>query len=210
MRLHVLRESFLRHEVEFCHGIGERLSVHPQRGNQAQHGTVKRSIDLRQRLFARVVHVDDKNVTQKALHYHITFISLSTIKYHPARNILYSQCSFANSPMRQWFATRVSWRIASTDKLDAFQFNPRLVRSTIKASMLNYLTKEGNHTLCSILVQLRQVDLIAEQHEPLVQLYWSQHKAVGRLAILAIMVKCLQQKLWGRCTRKVQANHLQH
>lgn len=110
--------------------------------------------------------------------------------------------------MRQWLASRVSRWIASTDELNAFEFNPRLVRSTIEASVFNYLTKEGDHALCSVFVQLRQVDLIAEQYEPLVQLYGSQHKAVGRLAILAIMVKCLQQKLWGRCTRKIQANHL--
>lgn len=56
---------YLRHGVELDHGSSKRLSVGTQRGNEAQHGTVKGSINLCEGGRARIVHIDHRNMTQE-------------------------------------------------------------------------------------------------------------------------------------------------
>ena len=61
----------------------------------------------------------------------------------------------------------------------------------------------------TIFVHIGQVDLVTEEHKPLVELYRGQHDAVRSAPVLAVVVKRLQQQLWGRGAGEVQANHLQ-
>ena len=63
VRLHVLRESFLRHEIELDHGRCERVGEGAQRGHQTQHGAIERAVNLLERRLARIVDVDDGYVT---------------------------------------------------------------------------------------------------------------------------------------------------
>ena len=60
----------------------------------------------------------------------------------------------------------------------------------------------------TILVHIGQVDLVAEQHEPLVEQDGRQHNAVGRLAVLAVVVKGLEHQLGCGGAGEVQAYNL--
>ena len=55
----------------------------------------------------------------------------------------------------------------------------------------------------TILVHVGQVDLVAEEHQPLVELQRRQHQSVGRLAVLAVVVEGLEHELGSGGTRKV-------
>ena len=46
MRLLIDSETLLRQQIKLNHGIRQRLSVHTQRWNYTQHGTIKRTVDL--------------------------------------------------------------------------------------------------------------------------------------------------------------------
>lgn len=67
MRLHVLGESLLRSQIEFNHGIGQRLSIAPKRWYQAQHGSAEGAVDLLEGGLAGVVDIDDGNVTEQTV-----------------------------------------------------------------------------------------------------------------------------------------------
>jgi len=63
----------------------------------------------------------------------------------------------------------------------------------------------SNHTKS---IHIRQVDFITEEHEPFVQLHRRQNKAVGSLAIFAVMIKSLQHQLRSRSAGEVESNNL--
>ena len=80
--------------------------------------------------------------------------------------------------------------------MDPLQPDPGLVRSAVEPSMLHDLPQEGDDALRAVLVRVRQVDLVAEQHHPLAELDGCHDRPVGRPAILAVVVKGLQQEFW--------------
>jgi hypothetical protein len=102
--------------------------------------------------------------------------------------------------VRQGLSARVSRRVASADKLDAFIFDPHLVRGTEEASMLHHLAQEGDNSLCAIAIHIRQVDLITEEHQPFVEHNRRQNNTVRSLAVLAVMIKGLEHQLRGSGT----------
>lgn len=55
-----------------------------------------------------------------------------------------------------------------------------------------YLSDERDYSLCAIFVHIWQIDLIAEQDQPLAQLHWSKDHTVGCTAVLAVMIKGFQ------------------
>ena len=59
--------THLGHDVEFHHGLGQRVSICPEVGDEPQHGPVEGAIDLLQGGGARIVHVDDWYVTEEPL-----------------------------------------------------------------------------------------------------------------------------------------------
>jgi len=67
MRLHVLREAFLRSEVQLHHGVGQRLREAPEGRDESQHRPAERAVDLLQGRFARIVHIYDGHVAEKAV-----------------------------------------------------------------------------------------------------------------------------------------------
>lgn len=72
-----------------------------------------------------------------------------------------------------------------------------------------YLSDERNDSLCAVLVHVRQIDLITEQHQPLAQLDRGEDHTIGGTAVLAVMIKGFQQQLWGGRTGEVQADDLE-
>ena len=60
-----------------------------------------------------------------------------------------------------------------------------------------------------VFVQIREVDLITEQHQPLVQRNGRQDHTVGGLAVLAIRIECLEQQLRCGGTVEVENHHFQ-
>ena len=77
--------------------------------------------------------------------------------------------------MRQWFTSRVSWRIASADELNALQRDPLLVGRPEETAVLHQLSEERNHPLRSVVVHIGQIDFVAEQHQPFTQLEINDH-----------------------------------
>lgn len=71
-----------------------------------------------------------------------------------------------------------------------------------------YLSDEGDDPLRAVLVHVGQVDLVAEEHQPLAQLHGCQHHAVGRAAVLAVMIEGLQQQLGRGGAGEVQTHDL--
>jgi hypothetical protein len=57
------------------------------------------------------------------------------------------QASSDPLPVREWFSSRVGWRVAGTNKLYPLKGDPGLVWGTVETTMLNYLTKEWDHSL---------------------------------------------------------------
>ena len=62
--------------------------------------------------------------------------------------------------------------------------------------------------LLTIVVHVWQIDLITEQHHPLVELCRSQDNAVRSTSVFTVVVKCLEKKLWRCCTGEIQAYNL--
>lgn len=75
-------------------------------------------------------------------------------------------------------------------------------------SNASYLSDEGDDSLCAILVHVWQIDLITEEHQPLAQLHRGEDHTVGGSAVLAVMIKGLQQQLRGGGTGEVQTHNL--
>jgi hypothetical protein len=57
--------AHLGKKVELDHGIGEGVSICPEVGNHAQHGSVERAVDLLQAGLTGIVHVNHRDMTQK-------------------------------------------------------------------------------------------------------------------------------------------------
>ena len=60
----------------------------------------------------------------------------------------------------------------------------------------------------TVFVHVGQVNLIAEQHEPLVELYGREHHTVRRLPVFTVVIERLEQQLRGRSTGEVQPDDL--
>lgn len=83
-----------------------------------------------------------------------------------------------------------------------------LLQNAIFVSNVSYLSEERDDSLCAVLVHVRQIDLITEQHQPLAQLDRGEDHTVGGTAVLTVVIKGLQQQLWGGGTGEVQAHNL--
>lgn len=135
--------------------------------------------------------------------------------------------------MGERFPAGIGGRVTGSNKLNPLQLNPRLVRGAVEAAVLHhlpkqeeskpqpavglsaltcrrgaYLSQEGDDSLGAVLVHVRQVDLVAEQHQPLAQLDGGQHHPVGGPAVLAVVVEGLQQEFRGGGAGEVQTDNL--
>lgn len=72
--------------------------------------------------------------------------------------------------VRQRLPARIGRRVASAYELNPLQRHPGLVTRSEEAAMLHQLTQERDDSLRPVLVHVRQVDLVAEQHQPFAQL----------------------------------------
>ena len=62
----------------------------------------------------------------------------------------------------------------------------------------------------TIFVHIWQVDFITEENKPFVELHRGENYAIGCATELAVVVECLQKKLWCCGTGEVQAYHLKY
>lgn len=85
-----------------------------------------------------------------------------------------------------------------------------LLRTTCLLVLVDrsYLSDEGDDSLCAVLVHVWEIDLVTEQHQPLAELDGGEDHAVGGAAVLAVVVKGLQQQLWGGGAGEVQTHNL--
>ena len=72
------------------------------------------------------------------------------------------------------------------------------------------INKRPEEAACflTIMIHIRQVDLIAEEDHPFSQLHRSQHDSIRSSSVLAVMVKCLKEQLRGCCAGEVKPNDL--
>jgi len=116
VRLHVQGELLLRLQVELDHGVGQRLGVGLQVGDETQHGAAERAVDLLQGCLARVVDVDDGHVAQEPDE------NLSFLKFIP----IASSTPFLETESHQ-FATYEMYHIVRFDKTDLRAFIPNVI-----------------------------------------------------------------------------------
>ena len=62
--------------------------------------------------------------------------------------------------------------------------------------------------LLTILIQVREIDLITEEHHPLAQLDGRHHNSIGGSSIFTVVVKCFQQQFRSSRRGEVQSNNL--
>ena len=109
----------------------------------------------------------------------------------------------------QWLTSNVSWRIASTDELDSLQANPLPVSCSPETMLFGQLSEEGDDCHCAIFVRIRQIDLIAEDYQPLAWLFRSKSDAIDCLVVLAIMLELLHDEAWVGRRREIDEDHLE-
>ena len=122
---------------------------------------------------------------------------------------------YVASPVREGLPAGIGGRVAGTHELDPLQSDPGSVGRTVETSVLHDLTQERDHSLracvhssttvsqhamlhttshiLTVFVIVREIYLVTKQHNPFPQLHGSHHHAVGRAAVLTVVVKCLQQ-----------------
>ena len=78
-----------------------------------------------------------------------------------------------------------------------------------RPAISSHLSEEGDDPLGAVLVHVGQIDLVAEEHQPLAQLDGREYHAVGGAAVLTVVVEGLQQQLWGGGAGEVQTHNLE-
>jgi len=81
--------------------------------------------------------------------------------------------------------------IASAYELNPLEGDPLLVLWPPESVLLSDLPEEGDNLLSAVVVSVREVYLIAEHHEPLVQLMWPKNQTFRCLLVFAVVNKCL-------------------
>ena len=115
----------------------------------------------------------------------------------------------AQEAVGEGLPARIRGRIAGADELNPLESNPLLIRGAVEPAVLEHLAQERDDALRAVLVHVGQVDLVAEEDEPLVDLQGREDDAVGSPPVLAVVVEGLEKQLRRRRRRKVEPDHLQ-
>jgi hypothetical protein len=107
------------------------------------------------------------------------------------------------------FTADVGGRVAGSHELYPFQRDPLPVSCSPEAMLLGKLPEEGDDSHRRILVSIRQIDLIAEDHQPLAGLLRSQHDAAHSLVVLAVMLELLHDEARVGRRGEVYEDHLE-
>jgi hypothetical protein len=102
--------------------------------------------------------------------------------------------------------TRIRWRVASTDELYPLKFDPCHVGGTPVSTCFDKLTNEGNDPLGAVLVHSWKVDFVTKHDQPTANLHGSEDDSIGSLAVLAVLLECLEDQLGGCSTGEVETN----
>src|SRR5690606_378025 len=78
--------------------------------------------------------------------------------------INHDERSMSQEPGTHRCTASISWRVTSTNELNAVKSDPSLIRSSPETILFDELTDERDGTLRTILVRGRQVDFIAEDY----------------------------------------------
>ena len=111
--------------------------------------------------------------------------------------------------IRQRLPSGIRRWIAGADELDPLESDPLLVGSAVKPAVLEHLAQEGNDALRAVLVHVGQVDLVAEENEPFVDLQRREDDAVGSASILAVVIEGLEEQLGRSGGGEVETDHFQ-
>mmetsp|Transcript_3550 Transcript_3550/g.11018 ORF Transcript_3550/g.11018 Transcript_3550/m.11018 type:complete len:941 (+) Transcript_3550:3836-6658(+) len=110
--------------------------------------------------------------------------------------------------VREGDAAGVGGRVARAHELDALQPHPGVVGCAPEAALLGELAQEADHALRAVGVRCRQVDLVAEHHQPAAGLRGPHHHAARSARILAVVVEGLQDEVGAGGAAKVQHREL--
>ena len=69
-------------------------------------------------------------------------------------------------------------------------------------------SKRRNKCIRTEFILVREIDFVAKEHEPLLNLQWSEDDSVGRLAVFAVVVEGFHQEFRRTGAGKVQSNNL--
>jgi hypothetical protein len=100
-------------------------------------------------------------------------------------------------------------RVAGAHELDVLEPDPRAIRRSPEPVMFDELSKERDDSLSAVGVRGREVDFVAEKDEPAADLCGRKDDAVRRLAVLAVLLERLEDELWSRRGRKVEADDVE-
>lgn len=99
----------------------------------------------------------------------------------------------SQEPVAKGFPAGICRWITCTDKLNSFQRDPCLIARPVEAPVFHQLSQEGNHTLRPVVIHVGQIDFVAEQDQPLAQLYRGKYNAVRCFAIFAVVIERFKQ-----------------
>lgn len=75
--------------------------------------------------------------------------------------------------------------------------------------LLGELPEEGDDSHGAVFIGIGQVDFVAEDHQPLAGLFWSQDDAADCLVVLAIMLELLHDEAGVGRGGEVDEDHLE-
>mmetsp|Transcript_13007 Transcript_13007/g.35949 ORF Transcript_13007/g.35949 Transcript_13007/m.35949 type:complete len:303 (+) Transcript_13007:343-1251(+) len=106
-------------------------------------------------------------------------------------------------------SSSISWRVARTQELHALQADPLSVSRSEETTCFCHLSNPHDDALRAVLVLLRQVDLIAKEHEPPTWLQRPHDESIRGLHGFAIELQGLHKCLWHSTAGEVQGGQLE-
>ena len=135
--------------------------------------------------------------------------SVDLLERRLSRVVDHDERSVAEESVGERDSSGVGRRIAGADELDPLELDPRLVARLPVSTVLDQLTHERDDLLRSVLVRCWQIDLVAEQYDPLSNLNRRENDAVRGLAVLTVLLERLEEQFGSRRAREIESNHFQ-
>ena len=97
-------------------------------------------------------------------------------------------------PLAHGHTTRVRGGVARAHELDTFERDPRLVLGAIKPILFGELAEEGDHLLRAVVVFGGEIDLVAEDDQPLPRGDRREGDAASLGVVVAVLVEDLEDE----------------
>lgn len=109
----------------------------------------------------------------------------------------------------QGLTTNICWRIASSYELYPFKTDPLSVGSSPEPVLFGKLSQESYDCHCSILVRVREIDLVTEYDQPFAGLLGSQNHPIDCLIVLAVVLELFHDETRVGGRGEVHEDHLE-